>query len=125
MHADEVRLGETYRVRVTHEDNPAQYATGNVEFMTIFAFSMESAIEFDFTVTATGETLSGEPAVTGIRVSESSRVSTPLPPEIAERLALPPDGDYVVEGVLKDAKTGQIVTLPTDHTLTIPAAWLS
>ena len=73
---------------------------------------------------ATGQVLGTEPAVTGIRVSETSRVRTPLPAETADRLGLPTNVSYFVEGVLKDTATGQAVSLPADQTLTVPVGWL-
>jgi len=51
-------------------------------------------------------------------------VSTPLPPEDAERLGLPQDVDYLVRGVLIDAATGNLVSLPTDQMITVPTHWL-
>jgi hypothetical protein len=129
MRPHDVEVGQTYRVRVTHHDNPAQLLSGGdpkrteMDFV-VFTWLFEAENEFDFTVTATGQKLGDEPAVTGVWVSETSRVTTPFPPEAAARLGLPSDVDYVVEGVLKDAVTGQIVSRPTDHTLTVPCSWL-
>jgi hypothetical protein len=37
---------------------------------------------------------------------------------------LPPDVDYVVDGSLLDALTGEFVGLLTEQTLTVPARWL-
>lgn len=128
MRPHDVEVGQTYRVRVTRQDNPAQLLTGDptrTEMdMVVFTWLFDAENEFDFTVTATGQSLGGEPAVTGVWVTETSRVSTPLPPEAAERLGLPQDVSYVVEGVLKDAVTGRIVSRPTDNTLTVPCSWL-
>jgi hypothetical protein len=128
MRPHDVEVGQTYRVHITRQDNPAQLLTGDPRQtesdLVVFTWLLESVNEFDLTVTATGLTLNDEPAVTGVWISESSRVSTPFPPEAAARLGLPASVSYVVEGVLKDAVTGQIVSRPTDHTLTIPTKWL-
>ncbi|MFC0109198.1 hypothetical protein [Kibdelosporangium aridum] len=128
MRPHDVEVGQTYRVRITQRDNPARFITGDPSKaeadLLMLSWTLEATHEFDLTVTATGQVLSGEPAVTGVRVAETSRVSTPLPPEAAERLGLPTDVDYVVEGVLKDAVTGQIVSRPTGETMTLPCAWL-
>lgn len=128
MRPHDVEVGHTYRVHITQQDNPAQLLTGDPRHaetnLVVFTWLLESVNEFDLTVIATGLTLNDEPAVTGVWISESSRVTTPLPPEAAARLGLPANVSYVVEGVLKDAVTGQIVSRPTDHTLTVPCAWL-
>lgn len=57
------------------------------------------------------------------RLRDLARTRTP-PPETAERLGLPTNVGYFVEGVLKDTATGHIVSLPTDQTLTVPVRWL-
>jgi hypothetical protein len=128
MRPNDVEVGQTYRVHITRQDNPAQYLTGDPSRaesdLLIFTWLLDSVNEFDLTVTEVGKTLGQEPAVTGVWVSETSRVSTPLPPEAAEKLGLPRDVPYVVEGVLKDATTGRIVSRQTGQTLTIPVRWL-
>jgi hypothetical protein len=129
MRPHDVEVGQTYRVHITRQDNPAQLLTGDPRQsetdLLVFSWLLLDAVnEFDLTVTATGLTIGEEPAVTGVWVSESSRVSTPFPPEAAARLGLPANVNYLVEGVLKDALTGQIVSRPTDHTLTVPCSWL-
>ncbi|WP_190820109.1 hypothetical protein [Saccharopolyspora pogona] len=125
-------MGATYRVRVGPGDNPAQYLSGDPGRsegdLALFLLALGSgdgiSSEFDLTVTSVDQTLGGEAAVTGIRVSDTSHVSVPLPPEIAQQLGLSADVDYVVEGVLKDPSTGQVVSLPSDQTLTVPVRWL-
>jgi uncharacterized protein YndB with AHSA1/START domain len=128
MRPHDVKVGRTYRVRVSQRDNPAQYLTGDPEKaesdQLIFSWLLEAEDEFDLTVTATGETLGDHPAVTGVRVSETARVSLPLPTELAERLGLTSAVDYIVEGVVKDAVSGRIVSRPVGETITIPVAWL-
>jgi hypothetical protein len=128
MRPNDVEVGQTYRVHFTQRDNPAQYLTGDPSRaerdLLIFTWLLDAVNEFDLTVTAVGETLNDEPAVTGVWVSETSRITTPLPRDAAARLGLPENVDYIVEGVLKDAVTGRIVSRPTDQTLTIPCRWL-
>lgn len=128
MFADEVKTGHTYRVRISDRDNAAQLLACAPEFseanLMLFTFALESAVDFDLTVLATGQILGDEPAVTGIRVSETSHVRTPLPANMAERLGLPAGVDYIVEGVLKDAATGEMVSRPSTQTLTVPVRWL-
>ncbi|MET0133607.1 MAG: hypothetical protein ABW215_08430 [Kibdelosporangium sp.] len=128
MRPNDVEVGQTYRVHITRQDNPAQYLTGDPNRaesdQLIFTWLLDSVNEFDLTVTEVGRNLGDEPAVTGVWVSETSRVSTPLPPETAERLGLSKDVQYLVEGVLKDAATGRIVSRQTGQTLTIPCRWL-
>lgn len=128
MLPDEVEHGQTYRVRISNRDNPAELLACAPERgeanLVLFTLALEAVVDFDLTVTAVGQTLGTEPAVTGVRVSETSHVRTPLPAEAAERLGLPADVAYLVEGVLKDAATGRVVSLPADHTVTIPVRWL-
>ena len=125
MRPDEVEPGQTYRVHISDRDNPAQLlACASEHNLVLFTEALEAAIDFDLTVVETGRTLGTEPAVTGVRVSETSHVRTFLPPETADRLGLPADVRYVVEGVLRDAATGRVVSLPTGQTLTVPVSWL-
>ncbi|ONI70227.1 hypothetical protein ALI144C_46975 [Actinosynnema sp. ALI-1.44] len=129
MRPHDVEVGHTYRVRITQRDNPARFITGDPRKaeadLLMLSWTLEAVHEFDLTVTATGQTLGDEPAVTGVRVADTSHISTPLPRETAERLGLPTDVEYVVEGVLKDAVTGRIVSRPTGETMTVPVAWLA
>jgi hypothetical protein len=128
MLPDEVETGQTYRVHVANRDNPAHLLAcapeHSVANLLLFTETLDAVVDFDLTVVATGQLLGSEPAVTGVRVSETSHVRTPLPTEAAERLGLSTNVDYFVEGVLKDAATGQLVSLPSDQTLTVPVRWL-
>lgn len=128
MRPDEVSTGQTYRVHISGQDNPAHLLACAPERgeanLVLFTEALEAAIDFDLTVVETGQALGAEPAVTGVRVSESSHVRASLSPEDAGRLGLPTDVDYVVEGVLKDAATGELVSLPSGQTLTVPVRWL-
>jgi hypothetical protein len=124
----EVEPGQTYRVHISNRGNPAHLLSCAPEQsaanLMLFTEAVEAVIDFDLTVVETGQILGAEPAVTGIRMSETSHVSTFLPAETAELLGLPTDVRYIVEGVLKDAATGQMVVLPTGQTLTVPVRWL-
>lgn len=128
MKPDDVQVGETYRVHIPRRDRPINYFTNDPARTDVdIALSdlyITRANDFDITVTAVGQLLGDEPAVTGVRVTETARVSTPLDPQVAEALGLPADVDYVVDGVLRDAATGEIVALPADQTVTVPARWL-
>jgi hypothetical protein len=128
MRNENVRIGQTYRVHIATHDRPAQHLTGDPQRrdtdLALFALSLSGVVDFDLTVTATDQHLGDEPAVTGIRISETAQVSVPLPAEVAERLGLPASVEYVVEGVLKDAVSGRRVSLPTEQVLTIPTRWL-
>ncbi|RJQ73738.1 hypothetical protein D5S17_24250 [Pseudonocardiaceae bacterium YIM PH 21723] len=128
MRPEEIEVGQTYRVRITTRDNPAQYLTGDPARsaldLSLFALSLSEGSEFEFTVTGTGHDMGGEPAVTGVRITESARVRTPLPAELAARMGLPDSVRYVVDGVVRDGATGALVNLPHDETLTIPVRWL-
>jgi hypothetical protein len=129
MSPDTVRIGQTYRVHIATHDRPARHMTGDPQRreadLALFALSLSGVLDFDLTITATDQQLGDEPAVTGIRVSETAHVRMPLPAEAAARLGLPANVEYVVEGTLKDATSGRLVTLPTEQTLTIPTRWLS
>jgi hypothetical protein len=128
MQPDEVETGQTYRVHISKRDNPSHLLACTPERgeanLALFAETLDATVDFELTVVATGQSLGTEPAVTGIRVSETSRVRTSLSAETAERLGLPTNVGYYVEGILKDAATGQVVTLPADQTLTVPVRWL-
>jgi hypothetical protein len=124
----EVEIGQTYRVHISDRDNPAHLLACSPEHgaanLVLFTEAVEAVVDFELTVVETGLLLEAEPAVTGVRVSETSHVRTSLPREAAERLGLRTDVGYVVEGVLKDAATGQVVSLPSGQTLTVPVTWL-
>jgi hypothetical protein len=128
MLPDEVETGRTYRVHITNRDNPAHLLACAPERgeanLVLFTEAIDAVVDFDLTVVETGQTLNTEPAVTGIRVSETSHVRIPLPPEIAGQFGLSTDVRYFVEGVLKETATGQVVSLPSDQTLTVPVCWL-
>ena len=128
MRPENVRIGHTYQVHIAQHDRPARHMTGDphrrdTDF-ALLALAISGAMDFDLTVTATDQQLGEEPAVTGVRVSETSQVKVPLPAEAAARLGLPTNIDYVVEGTLRDVATGRAVNLPTEQTLTIPTRWL-
>jgi len=127
----EVENGRTYQVRIASRDNPAQYLTGDpldaaadLSLLDVLINADTGPVCFDLTVTEIGRTLAGEPAVVGVRVKETSWTRLPLPPAAAERLGLPQDVEYVVEGVLREAATGREVSRPAGETLIIPVRWL-
>ena len=132
MTPTEPRIGHTYRVRIPRDESPAKYVTGtpgrgeaDLMFLQMaFVHGDGLSDDFDITLTSVGEVLAGEPAVTGVKIVDTTRVSTPLAPQVAAALGLSPDVEYVVEGVLKDARSGEPVRVLAEETLTIPASWL-
>ncbi|SDN03299.1 hypothetical protein [Allokutzneria albata] len=128
----EPRIGHTYRVRIPRHESPAKYVTGrpgrgaaDLMFLQLaFAHGDGLSADFDITLTSVGEELAGEPAVTGVKVVDTTHVSTPLAPQVAAALGLSPDVEYVVEGVLRDARSGEPVQVLAEETLTIPVSWL-
>jgi hypothetical protein len=120
MDKGDIVVGQTYRVHLPRRSDAALVLTD----VTMLCWVLGEADDFDLTVTDTGASLEGRPAVTGVRIEETSRVSTPLPKAAAARLGLPADVDYLVRGAIVDAASGQVVRLPTAETVTIPAAWL-
>ena len=128
MEPDDLRVGHTYRVHVPRRDNPAEYVTGAGADLALVLLAINHSEGFDddfeLTVTAVGGMLGADPAVTGVRFVDTSHVRTPLAPHVADALGLSRDVDYVVEGVLKDATTGDAVHLPAEQSITIPARWL-
>jgi hypothetical protein len=123
MDSDDIRIGRTYRVHLPRRDEVAQQLSCDPRDteadLTLLSWMFSGAEDFDLTVTA----IDAE-TITGIRVSESSQISTPLPPAHAERLGLSTEVEYLVQGVLVDASTGKIVTLPADQVISVPAHWL-
>lgn len=132
MNPEALRVGDTYRVHIPRGDSPAEYVTGSPERAGVDLAFLQMALthadgladDFDITLTAVGEWLGAEPAVTGVKVVESAHISTPLAAQMAEALGLSPEVDYVVEGVLKDARSGEPVRLLAEQAITIPARWL-
>lgn len=126
MRPDDVEVGQTYRVHIRERGDVARHLTGDrgETDLALLAWLFSGTEDFDLTITVTGQTLGGEPAVTGVRVAETCEISTPLPAETAARLGLPETVDYLVKGVLIDAVSGRVVTRPTGQTITIPASWL-
>ena len=128
MYEGEVRAGETYRVRIPRREDPLRLLTGDPARAEVDVGLAQLArtrrTEFDLTVTETGRRLGAEPAVTGVRISETARICVLLPPETTAELGLTPGVDYMVDGILKDAATGSAVDLPVEHTITVPLRWL-
>ena len=122
MEPGDIVVGQTYRVHLSRRADVARNITDLT--LTMFAWLISGADDFDLTVTGTGMVPGGEPVVTGVRVGETAQVSTPLPRATASRLGLPADVDYLVKGVIVDAASGQVVSLPSEETVTIPIRWL-
>ena len=120
MEAGDIVVGQTYLVHLSRRADVARHITD----LTMFAWLISGADDFDLTVTATGAVLGDEPAVTGVRVGETAEFTTPLPRATASRLGLPADVDYLVQGVIVDAASGRVVSLPSEETVTIPIRWL-
>lgn len=116
----DVVVGQTYRVHLPNRSDAARFLTDP----SLLGWVLGEAEDFELTVASTDAHLHGEPAVIGIRFTESTQFTTPLPPDAAARLGLPSDIDYVVRGAIIDATSGRVVHLPTEETLTIPTAWL-
>jgi hypothetical protein len=120
MDKGDIVVGQTYLVHL-----PRWSATGlQLTDLTTLLWMLGGADDFDLTVTGTGAVVGDEPVVTGVRVAETSQVSTPLPRATAARLGLPADVDYLVQGAIVDAASGEVVRLPTAETVTIPVGWL-
>ena len=120
MEPGDIVVGQTYLVHLSRGADVGRQVTD----LTTFAWLICGADDFDLTVTATGAVLGDEPAVTGVRVGETAQLSTPLPRATASRLGLPTDVDYLVKGVIVDAASGRVVSLPSEETVTIPIRWL-
>jgi hypothetical protein len=116
----EIEVGETYRVHLPKRSDVGRFLTDPMLLMWVLG----EAEDFELTVESTDATLHGEPAVVGVRFTDTVHVSTPLPRDAAAQLGLPSNVDYLVRGVLVDAVSGQVVQLPTEETLTIPVEWL-
>jgi hypothetical protein len=113
-------VGETYRVHLPKRSDAGRFLTD----LNLLMWVLGEAPDFELTVESTGAELNGEPAVVGVRLTETAQISTPLPRDTAARLGLPADVDYLVRGVIVDAASGQVVQLPAEETLTIPVEWL-
>lgn len=128
MKPEDIQIGETYRVHIPRRDNPSRHLTSDQARpdVDIALIQLYIAGDNDFALTVTGvaERLRDEPAVTGVRVVDTSHVRVPLAPEVAQARGLPPGVDYLVDGSLLDARTGDFVELTTDQTLTVPLRWL-
>ena len=120
MDKGDIVVGQTYRVHLPRRSDAALVLTD----LTMLFWVLGEADDFDLTVTATDAVVGDRPAVTGVRIEETSQVSTPLPKATAARLGLPADVDYLVRGAIVDAASGRVVRLPTVETVTIPTAWL-
>jgi len=80
----EIRSGETYRVHIPRREDPLRLLTGDPARVEVDSGLAQLAqarrTDFDLTVTETGQQLGREPAVTGIRISETARICVLLPP---------------------------------------------
>lgn len=129
MKPEGLRIGDTYRVHIPRRDSPAKHLTRDPDRsdvdLALAQLALSRATDFDITITSLDvEPLGDEPAVTGVRVVDTAHVRTPLASDVAAALGLPTDVEYVVEGVLKDAASDDLVPLLTEQTITIPRRWL-
>jgi hypothetical protein len=120
MEAGDIVVGQTYLVHLSRRADVA----GDITDLTMVAWLISGADDFDLTVTVTGAVLGDEPAVTGVRVGETAQCTTPLPRDTASRLGLPADVGYLVKGVIVDAASDRVVSLPCEETVTVPIRWL-
>src|SRR5437763_10891941 len=124
----EIRSGETYRVHIPRREDPLRLLTRDPARAEVDSGLAQLAqarrTDFDLTVIETGQQLGREPAVTGIRISETARICVLLPPETAAELGLTPGVDYLVDGIIKDATTGSAIDIPVEQTITVPLRWL-
>ena len=120
MDKGDIVVGQTYLVHLPRRSDAGPHLTDPAVLVWVLC----GADDFDLTVTAVDAVLDGEPAVTGVRVAETSRVTTPLPRAAAYRLGLPADVDYLVTGAIVDAASGQVVRVPTEQRVTVPVGWL-
>ncbi len=128
MYEAEIRSGETYRVHIPRREDPLRLLTRDPARAEVDCGLAQLAqarrTDFDLTVIETGQQLGREPAVTGIRISETARICVLLPPETAAELGLTPGVDYLVDGIIKDATTGSAIDIPVEQTITVPLRWL-
>ena len=128
MYEAEIRSGETYRVHIPRREDPLRLLTRDPARAEVDSGLAQLAqarrTDFDLTVIETGQQLGREPAVTGIRISETARICVLLPPETAAELGLTPGVDYLVDGIIKDATTGSAIDIPVEQTITVPLRWL-
>ena len=128
MYEAEIRSGETYRVHIPRREDPLRLLTRDPARAEVDSGLAQLAqarrTDFDLTVIETGQQLGTEPAVTGIRISETARICVLLPPETAAELGLTPGVDYLVDGIIKDATTGSAIDIPVEQTITVPLRWL-
>ena len=128
MYEAEIRSGETYRVHIPRREDPLRLLTRDPARAEVDSGLAQLAqarrTDFDLTVIETGQQLGREPAVTGIRISETPRICVLLPPETAAELGLTPGVDYLVDGIIKDATTGSAIDIPVEQTITVPLRWL-
>ena len=105
-------MGESYTVQVPDRlaaDHPLAELQGD---------------RFTLTVTGTGLIQGRQAAVAGLR--HVSLVMVELTEDQNASLGLRPDARYILEGLLRDATTGEIVDTPVPamEELTVPVRWL-
>ena len=108
----DVTVGESYVVEVPDHlvsDHPLAAHEGD---------------RFTITVIAVGATMGRQPAVAGLR--RASLVMVELTKDQNLSLGLVPGGRYVIEGLLGDTTTGDVldVPVPASEEIIVPVRWL-
>lgn len=122
MRTEDVRLGETYQVRVPERLPPGlrrHVPADRAEFAADLRLHTRRGSRFDLTVTA----VTADGLVDGVEDTHTTRVAISLTPDQAAGLGLAP-GDYRVDGYLTDDQNKDVpLPIKVIHSR-LPAAWL-
>ncbi|WP_327228598.1 hypothetical protein OG301_38570 [Streptomyces platensis] len=124
MRVQDIRIGETYQVKVPQRLPPAlrtRYPRTRAEFAADMRLHQHRGDRFELTVTD----IAPEAAtVDGYEATTTNRVTLRLTAEQAELLELPAGPEYEIDGFITDAEGNEAILAATVTYAGLPAVWL-
>ncbi|GAA1924308.1 hypothetical protein [Streptantibioticus ferralitis] len=123
MRVPDIRIGETYQVKVPQRLPPALRRPPQTEreFIAYMRLPRHCGHRFELTVTD----LDAENAtVDGYETATTNRTTVPLTPEQAEALGLPTGSAYEIDGFVTDTDGNEATFTVTVAYTSLPAIWL-
>ncbi len=123
MHVPDIRIGETYQVKVPQRIPPALRRLPHTpsELIAHMRLHHHAGNRFELTVT---DLHAANATVDGYETATTNRATVPLTPEQAERLGLPAGPAYEIDGFVSDTDGNDAAFTVTVAYTGLPATWL-
>ncbi|MGW8558152.1 hypothetical protein [Streptomyces tubercidicus] len=123
MRAADIRIGETYQVKVPQRLPPALRRLPHtaMELTAHMRLHRHAGHRYELTVT---DIHTGTATVDGYETATTNRTTVPLTPEQAERLSLPAGPAYEIDGFVTDTDGNDATFTVTIAYTGLPAIWL-